>query len=210
MRALLIFLFLCPVLSLFGYSAKHPEIKSIAWQNGDIVFTSSSGAQADAVKAATNSIWTQTAIIYLKDGKPMVLEAVQPVQTLSLQKYLDRGNDRKHIFMRLKKPHTLDATFLPKSRLWAAKHLGKNYDSRFQWSDTTMYCSELVWKIYSEAADVKLCELKQVRDYNLTHPKVAALIKQRYGSITKLNLTEKIVAPSDIATSKLLKQIKPE
>ena len=208
MRTILVFLFLCSGLTLFCLSKSDVKVDNITWQNGDIILTSSGGTQGEAVKAATNSEWTHTAVIYLKDGQPMVLEAVQPVQTLSLQKYLNRyGKNRKHSFMRLKDPSKLKPEFIAKANTWASKHLGKNYDGRFQWSDKTMYCSELVWKIYDEAADIQLCKIRQVKDYDLKHPKVAALIKNRFGSIDRLKLDEKIVAPSDIADSELLEVI---
>jgi len=97
-----------------------------------------------------------------------------------------------------------------KANEWAKKHIGKNYDGKYQWSDNTLYCSELVWKVFDVAADIELCKVKTMKDFNLNHPIVAKLIKQRYGSINKLNLTEKIVAPSDIYDSNLLKSITPK
>jgi hypothetical protein len=37
------------------------------------------------------------------------------------------------------------------------KYLGKNYDIYFGWSDSLIYCSELVWKVYKDAWDIELC-----------------------------------------------------
>ncbi len=110
--------------------------------------------------------------------------------------------------MRLKDPSKLKPEFMAKAKIWAGKHLGKkNYDGRFQWSDKTMYCSELAYKIYSEAAGIELCDIKQVKDYDLSYPKVKALIKSRFGSVNLFKQDEKIVAPSDIADSELLEEI---
>ena len=180
-------------------------------ETGDIIFTSSRGAgQVEAVKAATNSKWTHTAVIIIVKGNPMVLEAVQPVQFITLKSYLDRGGkDRFHMVKRLKDRSKLTPEAVVKADTWAKKHLGNDYDGRFQWSDKTLYCSELVWKIYNEATDIQLCKIRQVKDYNLKHPTVQELIKIRYGSIDKLNLEEQIVAPSDIFQSDLLKTIQP-
>jgi len=170
------------------------SLLSAQWQNGDIIFTKTTGTQAIAVEAATDSAWTHTAVIYLKDGVPMVFEAVQPVQVITLKSYLKRGGSlSKHTFKRLKNAEAFDEEALEKSLKWAKKHIGKNYDGRFQWSDTTLYCSELVWKIYNECADIELCKVKQVKDYNLEHPKVRNLIVKRFGSIDRLNKEEKLV-----------------
>lgn len=178
------------------------------FQNGDIILSSSKGGQADAISAATNSKWTHVAVIYLKDGKPMVLEAVQPVRIISLKNYLlHRGDLKKHQIMRLKDRSKLNAEVYQKADAWAKKNVGKNYDSKFQWGDNKLYCSELVWKIFKETADIELCAPKKMKEYNLKHPVVEALIKRRYGSINKLNLNEKVVAPSDIADSELLEKL---
>jgi hypothetical protein len=48
-----------------------------------------------------------------------------------------------------------------------------------------------------------------VKDYQLDHPKVKQLINERFGSVNKLNLEEKIVAPSDIYDSELLVEFNP-
>lgn len=183
---------------------------SAQWQNGDIIFTKTSGRQAIAVLAATESPWTHTAVIFIDKGKPMVLEAVQPVQIISLKAYLSRsGPQSNHRFKRLKDQTALKKDPLKQAAVWARKHVGKNYDGRFQWSDKTFYCSELVWKVYHQCAAIELCKVKKVKDYNLEHPKVKQLIKERFGSVNRLNLEEKIVAPSDIYDSKLLVEFHP-
>ncbi len=183
---------------------------SAQWQDGDIIFSKTSGRQAIAVLAATESPWTHTAVIFMKKNKPMVLEAVQPVQIISLEKYINRsGSKFKHCFKRLKNTSKFTPEAIKKAAKWAKKHVGKNYDGKFQWSDKTLYCSELVWKIFHQCADIELCKIKKVKDYNLNHPKVKQMIKERFGSISLLNLEEKIVAPSDIFNSKLLVEFHP-
>ncbi len=89
------------------------------WKNGDIIFSKTKGTQAIAVEAATKSPWTHTAVIYLKDGKPMVLEAVQPVQIITLDAYLKRGGSlAKHEFKRIKDHPGFDEATLAKSLIW--------------------------------------------------------------------------------------------
>jgi len=185
------------------------SVVSAQWKNGDIIFTKTSGRQATAVKAATNSPWTHTAVIFLDQGKPMVFEAVQPVRVIHLEQYLGKSKKSNHQFMRLKNTSMITAETMVKAQKWAKKHVGKNYDGRFQWSDTTLYCSELVWKIFYECAGIELCKVKQVKDYDLEHPTVKKMITERFGSINKLNKDEKIVAPSDIYQSDLLVEFHP-
>jgi len=44
-----------------------------------------------------------------------------------------------------------------------------------------MYCTELVWKLYKRILDVELGRLNILGDFNLTHPGIQALLKERYG-----------------------------
>ena len=53
-------------------------------QEGDIVFSSSAGGQGQAIVAATASPWTHCGIVFVQDGRLMVLQAVQPVGTTTL------------------------------------------------------------------------------------------------------------------------------
>ena len=81
-------------------------------------------------------------------------------------------------------------------------HIGKPYDLRFEWSDTKMYCSELVWKIYQSGAGITLAKPRAMESYRLGHPTVRALVTARWGD--SVNWKEQMVAPSDLAQSTLL------
>ena len=82
---------------------------------------------------------------------------------------------------------------------------GKEYDAYFEWTDNRIYCSELVWKIYKNAAGIELSQLKELKDFNLKDPRVQKILKERYGN--DIPLEEKVVAPSDIAESNILKTV---
>ena len=77
--------------------------------------------------------------------------------------------------------------------------LNKDYDLYFEWSDSKIYCSELVWKIYKNAANIELCKLEKLKDFNLSNPKVKAILHKRYGN--KIPLNEDVIAPSQLANS---------
>jgi hypothetical protein len=63
-----------------------------------------------------------------------------------------------------------------------------------------------VWKIFARAG-VELCKPRTVREYRLDHPKVRALIIERFGGMQNLAMEEKVVAPSDLAASPLLEDV---
>lgn len=180
-----------------------------AWENGDIIVQESKGDQAAAVKIATSSPWTHCGIVLIHNRKPHVLEAIQPVRLTPLHQFLKRSVSGNYKVFRLKQPQLLKKIQPPQSLNWCQEQIGKDYDPEFQWSDQKMYCSELVWKMYHQLAKVELCPPRKLGSYNLKDPRLASMIKQRYGSIDNLPLHEKVVAPVDLANSPLLKAVTP-
>lgn len=173
-------------------------------QDGDIVFQETGSSQGKAVKAATGSRWTHVGMVFFKNGKPMVIEAVQPVRITPLSSFIARSPSSFYA-MRLKDSNKhINTNTIAKANSYCNNQLGKNYDLQFRWSDDKIYCSELVWKIYKEAAGIELCKPRRFKDYNLSHPTVERIIVQRYGSVSNLPLNELVVAPSDLAESNLL------
>lgn len=176
-------------------------------QDGDIVFQETGSSQGKAVKAATGSRWTHVGMVFFKNGKPMVIEAVQPVRITSLSRFISRSPSSFYA-MRLKDANKhITTDTIARATRYSNQQLGKNYDLQFRWSDDKIYCSELVWKIYKEAGGVELCKPRQFKDYNLSHPTVERIIEQRYGSVSNLPLDELVVAPSDLAESDLLVEV---
>lgn len=175
-----------------------------ALQEGDIVFSGSDQGQGEAIIAATGSKYTHCGIVFQREGKLMVLEAVQPVGVVSLDDFKARGKPGAFLARRLKRPPA--TSNYQTARTWAEAQIGKNYDGRFLWNDENLYCSELVWKIYQRAG-VELCEPRRFRDYDLEKPSVKKLIEKRFGGMARVPLDEKIVAPSDLAVSTLLVDI---
>lgn len=195
----LLFLLLTGVTALSAAPAAMPTLRE-----GDIVFTGSEHGQGAAIMAATDSVFTHCGVVFERDGKLMVIEAVYPVKVTEIREFIGRSKPQALAFKRLKKP--LDPAKVAVARKWAAAQLGRPYDDRFQWGDDRLYCSELVWKIFGKAG-VELCKLRSVREYRLDHPKVSALITARFGKIENLNLKEQVVAPSDLAASTLLEDV---
>jgi hypothetical protein len=190
---------------LMGVAAMTAEPVAITrLREGDIVFTGSELGQGSAIMAATGSVFTHCGVVFLHEGKPMVIEAVHPVRVTGLREFIGGAKPPALSVKRLKQP--LDAAKAAKAREWAAAQIGLPYDIRFQWGDDQLYCSELVWKIFARAG-VELCKPRAVREYRLDHPKVRALIIERFGGMQNLAMEEKVVAPSDLAASPLLEDV---
>lgn len=190
-----------------GLRAETPAEAAYALQEGDIVFNSGTGEQADAIRGATGSPYTHCGVVFQENGKLMVLEAVQPVKVTPVEAFQKRSQPGSFHARRLKSPPA--AAGIEKAKAWGKQQLGRDYDVRFQWGDDKLYCSELVWKVY-EQAGVRLCEPRHFQDYQLDHPAVKPVIAQRYGSADKLPKDEPVVAPGDLAVSPLLVEVPRE
>lgn len=171
-------------------------------QDGDIIFHTSKSSQTKMLQIATNSDITHVGVIFFKSGKPYVFEAVNPVKVTPLQEFINRGVGSRYAIKRTKTPIT--SSELKIMMEYGKRQIGKPYDSKFQWGDSKIYCSELVWKIYHYAG-IRLCDIKQFSDYNLDRPIVKQAIQSRYKG--KFDVNEPVVAPIDLYKSKKLKTV---
>ncbi len=172
-------------------------------QEGDIIFHTSQSKQCTAVQLATKSQYSHCGILFTYSGKLQVLEAVQPVKITPIEDFIQRGKNHHYVVKRLVNAQKV----LTEDHLIAMKKIGnsfkgKNYDIYFNWSDDDIYCSELVWKIYENATGIKLGELKPLSSYDLSHPEVKSIMKERYGN--NIPLSEMMISPGAIFDSELL------
>ena len=203
-RIFLLFVLAATCMPVAAGSKRQPAQPRYDLQEGDIVFQGNVGPQSDAIRDATGSPFTHCGVVFRHEGRWMVIEAVQPVGSSPLDRWIARSLPDTFRAYRLKKP--LDPAGAAKARQWAGKQLGRNYDLKFRWDDGALYCSEFVWKLY-RAAGVELCEQRPFRDYNLEAPAVKAIIDERYGGRQNLPLDELAVAPGDLADSPLLVEV---
>ena len=174
-------------------------------QDGDIIFQTSQSPQCEAVRIATNSKFSHCGIIYDINGKWFVFEAVQPVKLTSFEDWIQHGKDNKYVVKRLKNTAVLTPVILQKMKNYSQQFDGKEYDAYFEWTDNRIYCSELVWKIYKNGSDIELCPLRELKEFNLNDKRVQKILSERYGNAIPFN--EKVVAPSNLVESDLLKTI---
>lgn len=172
-------------------------------QEGDIVFQTSRSSQSVAIQRATSSPYSHVGVVLFRKGKPFVFEAIQPVGYAPLKAWLDHGKDGHYVVKRLRKP--LSAKMVAKLHRHAGEYVGKPYDLTFEWSDERIYCSELVWKLYKQAADVELAPLAKLRSFKLDDPLVKQKLRSRYGDHVPLD--EPVIAPSAIFDSSLLETV---
>ena len=171
-------------------------------KDGDIIFHTSKSAQSKMLQIATNSNITHVGVIFFKSGNPYVFEAVSPVKVTPLKEFINRGIGSKYSIKRTKTP--LTSSDLKIMMEYGKRQIGKPYDSKFEWSDSKIYCSELVWKIYHYSG-IRLCDIKIFSDFNLNRPIVKEAIKLRYNG--KFNVNEYVVAPIDLYNSDKLKTV---
>jgi hypothetical protein len=199
------FLFLFVSLVLAAFSGKcRQSIPTDSIREGDIVFQSSISPQCKAIEAATHSPWTHCGMVLKQHGKLYVLEAVEPVIYTPLADWAARS--RNHIVVkRVKDDSIIDSTIIDKMKKAGEKYRGKHYDAFFEWSDERIYCSELVWKIYKETTGLEIGKLKPLGSFDLSSSIVKQTMAQRYGN--KIPLQEKMIAPSVMFESELLKTV---
>jgi uncharacterized protein YycO len=176
-------------------------------KNGDLIFHASTSKQSKAIQLATNSKYSHCGIIYQKDNKFYVFEAVRPVKLTPIDEWIKRGKNGKYVVKRLKNSEQiLTPAVIKKMKTIGDKFKGKDYDFTFEWSDNKIYCSELIWKIYKEATGLAIGKLQKLKDFNLTHPAVKAKMNERYGN--KVPLNEPVISPGAIFNSELLITVK--
>lgn len=172
-------------------------------QDGDIIFQISKSSQSDAIQKVTQSKYSHCGIIFKKDGKFFVYEAIQPVVYTQLNDWINRGEKSHYVVKRLKEADKkLTKEKKAKMKEEAKKHFGKDYDLSFEWSDDKMYCSELVWKIYERGAGLEIGRLEKLNDFDLSHPVVQKKIEERYGD--NIPMEEIVISPANIFDSELL------
>jgi hypothetical protein len=156
--------------------AATPDLKA-----GDLVFQTSRSAQSRAIRQVTGSPYSHVGIVFIVDNKAMVLEAVEPVKLTSYDAWVRRGARGRVVVKRLRDRQTL-LTAATLDRMWeiGRSFLGLHYDSRFEWGDDRLYCSELVYKIYLRGAGVKVGRLERFSDLDLSGQAAKALIRRRY------------------------------
>jgi uncharacterized protein YycO len=172
----------------------------IELQDGDIIFQTSKSSQSKAIQLATMSKYSHMGMIYKKDDEFYVYEAIQPVKLTPLNDWIKRGKKGHYVIKRLKNvDEVLTNDIKLKMKQIGERFIGKNYDIYFEWSDEKIYCSELVWKIYKESANIEIGQLQTLKDFDLSNKIVKQKMTERYGD--KIPMNETVISPVSMFNS---------
>lgn len=178
-------------------------VSAPALQEGDIVFRSERGNFAKAIQLATHSPYNHTGMVFIRNGNPYVLEAVQPVRFTSLNHWWD---DNHCAAKRLKNAKAiLTPEVLHKMENLADKSVGKKYSFSLVWSDNSFYCSGLVWRIYHETTGLELGKFRKLKDYDLSSTLVKKQLTKRFYVFWPMD--REIISPEEIFKSDLLTNV---
>lgn len=183
-------------------SSSQKDIKELEMsiRSGDIIFQTSESSQSQAIQLATHSKYSHMGIIYEIDGNYFVYEAIQPVKLTPLNSWIIRGENGHYVVKRLDNADkVLTKDVLTKMKQTGERFNGKSYDIYFEWSDDKIYCSELVWKIYKQAANIEIGQLEQLSNFDLSSDIVKSKMKERYGD--KIPMDEKVISPASMFES---------
>ncbi|MCP4901715.1 MAG: YiiX family permuted papain-like enzyme [bacterium] len=175
-------------------------------QNGDIIFHTSRSAQSVAIQKAMQSRYSHMGIVYLRDQRAFVFEAVEPVKSTPLQEWIDRGAGSHFVIKRLHNAsEVLNSDALDRMLEVGEAFKGKHYDLYFEWSDDRIYCSELVWKVYKRALNLEVGELQTISDFDLSDPAVQAKVQERWGGAPPSD--ETVISPAAMFNAKILETV---
>jgi hypothetical protein len=167
-------------------------------RDGDIIFQESTSNQSDMVRALTRSRWTHMGVIFKASNQTFVFEAVNPVRKTLLQTWVSRGRERRYAVKRLRRAESkLTADTVDRMQKLGATWLGRPYDLRFEWDDKSLYCSEVVFKLFDRGAGIRLGKLERAGDLNLNNPLVQTALKKRFAG-GGFDPNETVVTPDSI------------
>jgi len=116
---------------------------------GDVLFqTSQPSRLIETIQGVTGSRVSHCGIVVKSDGGWFVLEAVGPVKETPLNQWVRHGVGNRFSAYRLR-DELLDV--VPDFVREANRFAGLPYDKRYQLDDEKIYCSELVYKAYTNA-----------------------------------------------------------
>ena len=136
----------------------------------------------------------------------LVFEAGNKVTLTPFREFVNRGAEGHYVIKRLKNTAALDDP-MSKATMKATLKLyeGREYDIFFEWTDDRLYCSELIWKMYKKSTGLDIGELRNLGDFDLTHPLVKQKLNEYFGE--DIPMEEKVISPESIFQSPLLELV---
>jgi uncharacterized protein YycO len=165
-------------------------------QNGDLIFRKGRSIESQIVLLSDgNSDYSHVGIIYLKDGKPLVIHSVPAengeeqefVKLESVEDFLKKDKAVQFAVFRLE--DSLMNSTKAASEFAYNCYLNKfRFDNQYDLnSDTKLYCTELIWKAYQQIG--------------------IDLVQNRLHDINFIVINKRMIMPSSILESKYLKLV---
>ncbi len=133
-------------------------------QEGDILMQSlPRGELVDAIEGITQSPWSHCGILVKHDGEWQVAEALGSVRYTPLSRWIIQGRGFVVQSYRLKNLPAGSSAALERG---IQKLLGRAYDIRYAPDDSSIYCSELVYKVYDRELGLKIGTWQALGDLN--------------------------------------------
>ncbi len=168
---------------------------------GDFLFQSFPHSPlTDAIEGCSGSPLSHCGIVKQTEGKWVVIEAVGPVKETPLSEWIAQGRDNAFAAYRFRAPL---AEKIPAIISAAEKYEGRPYDIHYDFDDTKIYCSELLWKATRDATGVKLGKIQKLGE--LKWQPYEEVI--RYIENGALPLDREMITPRSVAEDSRLEEI---
>ena len=176
---------------------------SYAPQHGDILFQSlPHNPVIDAIEGSTGSAYSHCGIVARKAGGWWVLEAIGPVRETPLRNWVLQGREWKFAAHRLKPGWQ---SKIPAMLAAARTFKGRPYDLQYEFDDEKIYCSELIYKGFQQAAGESMGTIRRLGELNWRP--YEAVIRQITGG--ELPLQREMITPKDLAAARQLEPVLP-
>lgn len=148
-------------------------------REGDVVFQALPHSPlVDAIEGATRSPFSHCGLVATSASGWGVVEALGEVRETPLAEWVEQGRDAGFAAYRLRSPLQQQSASIVAA---ARQLLGRPYDTRYDFNDAKIYCSELVFKAVYAATGVKLGKTQRLGELEW-HP-YAALIVSLEGAV---------------------------
>jgi len=171
-------------------------------REGDILFQSMPRVKlVKAIEGCSQSCYSHCGVIIKRNGRWRISEAmIFGVREVPLWFAVARGRGARFAVFRLKDGVQHHAPAFVKA---LEKCRGRPYDFSYRFDDNRLYCSELVYKAFRDAARLELGEMKALGELNW---KPYEKILRTFGG-GDLPLDRTIITPRHLSESEFLERV---
>lgn len=163
-------------------------------REGDFVFQHLPGRLTRVIADVTNSQYSHCGIVVNKPEGLYVLEAIGPVKETPLHYWIARGVGARVAVVRLKEEYRKKIPAIVKA---AYHYRNLSYDIQYEWDDSKIYCSELIYKAAQKGAGIALAQFVKLGDLDWRHHEKFI----RYITGGTLPLNREMITPHDLVYS---------